>query len=87
MLGGELAKTPCQELRGLSSISLALGNLGPENALQPASERRRDPDALVESLDLSFEHGGGDVAALRASRAPRVPPDAPEVPKRPLATA
>jgi hypothetical protein len=60
-------------------VPLSLGHLDPEDPLQPASEGRRDPDALVESLDLSFELGGRDVPALRASSAPGVPPDAAEV--------
>jgi hypothetical protein len=57
-------------------VPLSLGHLDPEDPLQPASEGRRDPDALVESLDISFELGGRDVAALRA---PGVPPDTAEV--------
>ena len=53
-----------------------LGDLDPEDALKPPPERRRDPDTFIESLHLSFELGGRDVAALGAARATRVPPDA-----------
>ncbi|HEX6579299.1 MAG TPA: hypothetical protein VF195_00255 [Actinomycetota bacterium] len=62
-------------------MPLALGDLGPENSLQAAPERRRDGDAFIEGLDLSLEVGGLDVPALRASRATGVPSDAAEVAK------
>jgi hypothetical protein len=56
-----------------------LGNLGLENALQPAPESRRDPNVVVQGLDGSLEFGRRDVAGLRTRRATRVPPDAAEV--------
>jgi hypothetical protein len=50
-------------------VSLALGDLGPQDPFQPPPERRRDSDAFVKGLDLTFELGGWDVACLRAVRA------------------
>jgi hypothetical protein len=44
-LVGRAGKAPCEEPRGLRPVPLALGDLGLENPLQSAPERRRDPYA------------------------------------------
>ncbi|HEX6227893.1 MAG TPA: hypothetical protein VFZ41_00330 [Solirubrobacterales bacterium] len=60
-------------------MPLPVGDLDPEDPLQPAPERHGDLDAFVKGLDLPLELGGRDVSALQAASPAGVPPDAAEV--------